>query len=157
MKLGIGFLMALMITTGCATKPTEQASINSKSFEEIVSKRGPAATEEETYAAYKTVIFESTKVRLEGLKSEDVAKICNAINNERGNDTYPYYIAFEILEQDIPETRRLRTEYGSFVYRVFEKMHEQRLPYKLHEACLSKSRDKILSAMRNIESVYQEE
>jgi hypothetical protein len=144
MKKIIIFAVGLMLNS-CATNhpvsdPTS-AALAFKGAESIILGRHPAQeSPEQRYKAFKYMIVDTTKSRLQAWGSKQagsIAKICNAIGSNSGTDTMVYYLAFEQLNSTNEISSRLSKEVGPFYYRNLASMARQRLPNKLHDACTS--------------------
>lgn len=118
--------------------------------------RTPASVDDDTFRAIKTFAFDTTVARIKAFEGGQFDKVCNAIGNERGNDTYAYYLSLETLRGNNANASRLKSELGPFTYAALFKMDKQGLPYKLHDACVSHNRAAIDKTMRAIASVYAE-
>lgn len=157
-------LLALATLSACASKPPETSTVQQQEagkLEDWISLRSrvrtPTAVDDDAYRAYKTFVFDTTVARAEAFNKGDFEKVCNSIGNGRGNDTYAYYLSFEQLRFDNDISRRLKKEVGPFVYRNLVEMDKRKLPYKLHDACVSHNRRAIETAMRASIDVYSME
>ena len=111
---------------------------------------------DELYEASKTMIVDTTEMRLNAIANNDFDKVCNAIGSRAGIDTMVYYLAFEILENE-EYAKQLSDEVGYFYYRNLESLYKAGLPMELHGACARNNELEIRDIMDSISSILAQE
>lgn len=167
------FLFLSLTLAACASRPAAESAapeplktgtVDTAAFSALITDRTPAGfTEEETYRAFKFMIFTSTEIRRKALYEKNIAVICNASGSKAGIDTMPYYLAFEaLLNRNNSIATRIRQDAGPFGNSNLVSIAEGRLANKLHQACIKgsvasqtvigKDPAAVIAAMRAIDS-----
>ncbi len=145
MRFFAHLFLPILACAACATRPGPAEggpAIDLALITPDLDREPAQTTPEQKYRAFKWMIVDSTILRIDAGKRGDVATACNAIRNDRNSDTMAYYVSFEaLLHRDSTIGKRLHQELGPFSYQAHLNMHQQRLPRKLHDACMARTRD----------------